>query len=131
MNGTQEKIRLIGVDTPETHKPNTPVQCYGPAAAAYTKNAIGSQPIRLEADPESSNRDRYGRLLRYVVLADGTNFDEQLIRNGYGFYYPYFPFTKSASFNDAQAAAMNEHKGLWGNCHPTPTDRGGYTSPPA
>src|SRR5438105_4283938 len=41
MNGQVEKVRFIGVDTPETHKPNTPVQCYGPAAAAFTKNAIG------------------------------------------------------------------------------------------
>src|SRR5215218_5848103 len=43
MNGTVETIRFIGIDTPETHKPNAPVQCYGPAAAAYTKNRIGSQ----------------------------------------------------------------------------------------
>src|ERR1700710_2707459 len=48
MNGTVETIRFIGVDTPETHKPNTPVQCYGVAAAAYTKNTIGKGSVRLE-----------------------------------------------------------------------------------
>jgi micrococcal nuclease len=126
MNGTQEKVRLIGVDTPETHKPNTPVQCYGPAAAAYTKNTIGTNQVRLVSDSLSTNRDRYSRLLRYVYLPNGTDVDEKLIQNGYGFYYPYFPFTKASQFSADEQAAMAAHKGLWGNCHPTPTDQGGY-----
>jgi endonuclease YncB( thermonuclease family) len=131
MNGKSEKVRLIGVDTPETHKPNTPVQCYGPAAAAYTKNTVGSQKVRLEADSLSSNRDRYQRLLRYVYLPDGKLLNEQLVLNGYGFYYPYFPFTKSDLFSKDQKQAQQAHRGLWGNCSPTPTDKGGYISNPA
>lgn len=130
MNGHQEKVRMIGVDTPETHKPNTPVQCYGPQAAAFTKQVIGRQSVRLVSDPQTTDRDRYDRLLRYVYLPDGTNLDEQLIRQGYGFYYPYFPFTKSAQFDAAERTAMAEHKGLWSSCHPTPTDAGGYVSNP-
>lgn len=126
MNGRVETIRFIGVDTPETHKPNTPVQCYGPAAAAFTKNTIGAQKVRLSLDPKSTNRDRYGRLLRYIYLPDGTLLNQKLIENGYGFYYPYFPFTKSTTFNAAEQQAMAAHKGLWGNCHPTPSDNGGY-----
>lgn len=128
MNGHDEKIRFIGVDTPETHKPNTPVQCYGPAAAAFTKNTIGNNRVRLASDPLSTDRDRYGRLLRYVYLPDGTLLNEKLIQEGYGFYYPYFPFTKSKQFNADEQAAMAAHKGLWANCHPSPTDGGGYTS---
>lgn len=128
MNGKPEKIRLIGVDTPETHKPNTPVQCYGPAAAAYTKNLINKQPVRLVSDSESTNRDRYDRLLRYVFLADGTFINRSLIENGYGFYYPYFPFTKSADFAKAQTEAQTAHRGLWANCSPSQTDRGGWVS---
>ena len=131
MNGKDETLRFIGVDTPETHKPNTPVQCYGPAAAAFTKNFIGSNKVRLALDPESTNRDRYNRLLRYVYLPDGTLVNLKLIQEGYGFYYPYFPFTKSAEFSKAQDAAKAANKGVWGNCTPTPTDGGGYTSPPA
>lgn len=131
MNGRDEKVRFIGVDTPETHKPNTPVQCYGPAAAAYTKNIIGSSRVRLEADSLSSNRDRYNRLLRYVYLPDGRLVNEELIKNGYGFFYPYFPFSKSAEFSAAQEAARAASKGLWGNCSPAPTDRGGWVSNPA
>jgi endonuclease YncB( thermonuclease family) len=128
MNGKDEKVRFIGVDTPETHKPNTPVQCYGPAAAAYTKNIIGNQAVKLVSDSLSTDRDRYNRLLRYVYLADGTLVNEKLIQNGYGFYYPYFPFSKSDRFSADQATAQAGHKGLWGNCQPTPTNGGGWTS---
>jgi micrococcal nuclease len=128
MNGKVEKVRFVGVDTPETHKPNTPVQCYGPAAADFTKNTIGSNSVRLVSDSLSTDRDRYDHLLRYVCLPDGTNVNEKLIQNGYGFYYPYFPFTKSGQFAADEQVAMAAHKGLWGNCHPAPTDGGGYVS---
>jgi micrococcal nuclease len=128
MNGHAEKIRFIGVDTPETHKPNTPVQCYGPAAAAFTKHTVGTNRVRLVSDSLSSNRDRYDRLLRFVYLPDGRLVNELLIQQGYGFYYPYFPFTKSALFAADQAVAQRQHRGLWSNCHPTPTDAGGYVS---
>ncbi len=128
MNGKKEKIRFIGVDTPETHKPNAPVQCYGPAASAFTKNLIGTNKVRLEADPLSTNRDRYDRILRYVFLPDGTFVNERLIRDGYGFYYPYFPFKKSGQFEIAQDKAKSENKGVWGNCTPTQTDKGGWLS---
>lgn len=132
MNGVSETVRFIGVDTPETHKPNTPVQCYGPAAAAYTKNLISSTggKVRLESDSLSTNRDRYNRLLRYVYLPDGRLVNEELIQNGYGFYYPYFPFTKSRQFAADEKQAMAAYKGLWGNCHPVAKDQGGYESNP-
>jgi micrococcal nuclease len=128
MNGTKETIRFIGIDTPETHKPNTPVQCYGPAAAAHTQNVIkaAGSKVRLVADSLSTNRDRYGRLLRYVYLPDGTDVNELNVREGYAFYYPYFPFSKKSQFAAAEKSAMDAGKGLWGNCHPTPTDDGGY-----
>lgn len=120
MNGTNETVRFIGVDTPETHKPNTPVQCYGPAAAAYTQNRIKAAGghVRLVADSLSTNRDRYNRLLRYVYLPDGTNLDQTLVAKGYAFAYVSFPFTKSATFSDAQKNAQANKLGLWGNCQP-------------
>lgn len=116
MGDTTESVRMIGVDTPETHKPNSPVQCYGPAAAAYTKTLIGSSQVRLQADPKSQNRDRYNRLLRYIYLPDGRLVEQELIANGYGFAYTQFPFTKSADFVAAEDAAKAAGKGLWGNC---------------
>jgi micrococcal nuclease len=126
MNGHVEKVRFVGVDTPETHKPNTPVQCYGPVAAAFTKATIGSHQVRLVSDSLSTDRDRYGRLLRYVYLPDGTDVNELLIKTGHGFYYPYFPFTKSAQFAADEQAAIAARQGLWSSCHPTPSDDGGY-----
>jgi micrococcal nuclease len=118
MDGKVESIRMIGVDTPETHKPNAPVQCYGPAAAAYTKNLIGTNSVRLESDEKSTNRDRYNRLLRYVYLPDGRLVEAESIKNGYAFAYTDFPFTKSDEFVKYQAEAKAASKGLWGNCTP-------------
>lgn len=118
MNGTAQSIRLIGVDTPETHKRGAPVQCFGEAAAAFTMQTIGAGRVRLVADSESDNRDVYGRLIRYVYLPDGRNLDELLIQNGYGFAYLYFPFTDSAQFAADQTRAQEQQKGLWGACQP-------------
>ncbi len=124
MDGKKETIRMIGVDTPETHKPNSPVQCYGPAAAAFTKNLIGSSNVRLAADSKSTNRDRYDRLLRYVYLPDGRMVEQELITNGYGFAYLDFPFDKSGDFARYQDQARAATKGLWGNCKPYRLDSG-------
>lgn len=130
MNGTIEKIRFIGVDTPETHDPRKPVQCGGPEASAYTKQVIGSQRVRLGSDSLSSNRDRYDRLLRYVYLPDGTLLNAQLIKTGHGFAYTYFPFSKSDQFTRDEQVAIAAKKGLWSYCKPTPNEYGGYTSNP-
>jgi len=129
MNGSVETVRFIGVDTPETHKPNTPVQYYGPQAADHTKQAISRfGKVRLEADPLDTNRDRYGRLLRYVYLPDGTLMDEQIIKQGYGFAYLSFPFSKKDQFAADEAAAQKAKLGLWAACQPTVNQYGGYTS---
>lgn len=117
MDGTDETIRFIGVDTPETHKPNTPVQCYGPLAAAYTKKRIGSSRIRLVSDRLTTNRDRYNRLLRYVMLDDGTTLNKELVEKGYGFAYD-FPFARNQEFHDAMDSAHKSNAGLWGSCKP-------------
>ena len=118
MNGTSERIRMIGVDTPETHDPGTPVQCYGPEASAFTKQTLFEKAVRLEADPTNDNRDRYNRLLRYVYLEDGSLFSETLITKGYGFAYLSFPFQKAEDFAKHQAEAQAEKRGLWAACQP-------------
>jgi endonuclease YncB( thermonuclease family) len=132
MNGTTETLRFVGVDTPETHDPRKTVQCYGPEASAFTKKLISDAggKVRLSSDSESTNRDRYDRLLRYIYLPDGRLVQDELLKTGHAFYYPYFPFTKSEQFAAEQAAAKKANVGLWANCHPTPTDGGGYTSNP-
>lgn len=125
MNGTTETVRFIGVDTPETHKPNTPVQCYGPEATTYTKQLIGNQKVRLQADPLNTNRDRYGRLLRYVYLSDGTLLEQKLIEQGYGFAYTYFPFSKSEEFKAYEQTAKKAGLGLWSACQVKVSSDGG------
>ncbi len=97
MNGSEERVRLIGVDTPETHRPNTPVQCYGPEASAFTRAELLGKNVRLESDPLSSNRDRYDRLLRYVYV-DNQLFNESLLRTGHAMAYTSFEFSKAADF---------------------------------
>lgn len=119
MNNQTERVRFIGVDTPETKKPDTPVQCYGPEASDYTKQVLTGKSVRLEADPLDDNRDRYGRLLRYVYLQDGSLLEEQQISQGYGFAYVSFPFQKKTEFSKLQDTARANKKGLWGACVPT------------
>lgn len=116
MEGKTETVRFIGVDTPETHDPRKPVQCYGKNSSAFTKNTIGTQNVRLEADPLSGNRDRYNRLLRFVYLPDGTLLNYELVKDGYGFAITGFPHTKMESFVNAQAEAKSQNRGLWGAC---------------
>ena len=121
MNGHPETIRLIGIDTPETHKPNTPVQCFGPEASQFTKETIqnNGNNVRLVADPLDDNRDRYGRLLRYAYLPDGSLLEATLISQGYAFAYTSFPFQKKTDFEALQATATAKQRGLWTACEPS------------
>jgi micrococcal nuclease len=128
MNGKKETVRFIGVDTPEIHDPRKAVQCFGQAASNYTKGLIGSSTVRLEADPLSTNRDRYNRLLRYIYLPDGRLVEAEIIKNGYGFAYTSFPFTKSQEFLNLQSEARQNQRGLWHDCQPMPNSYGGFTS---
>lgn len=130
MAGRSEKVRMIGVDTPETEDPRKPVQCYGKAASEFTRTLIGGQAVRLEADPENTNRDRYGRLLRYIYLQDGRLINGEIIRAGYGFAYTSFPFTKKEAFKALQVEAQEARRGLWSSCEPEKNEYGGYTSNP-
>jgi micrococcal nuclease len=130
MDGKKESVRLIGVDTPETHKPNTAVQCYGPEAADFTRRTVEGKAVRLEADPTNDNRDRYGRLLRYAYMPDGTLFNKLLVEQGYGFAYLSFPFEKKHMFADAQTQAQTNKRGLWAACQPFQESSGRWQTNP-
>jgi endonuclease YncB( thermonuclease family) len=117
MDGREEKVRMIGVDTPETHKPNSPVECYGQQASEYTTKMLAGKEVKLEPDPLNQNRDRYQRLLRYIYTKDGQLYNAELIRQGYGFAYLSFPFTKAEEFRQLQTKARANNAGLWaGDC---------------
>ena len=89
--------------------------------------------MRLQADPLDTNRDIYGRLLRYIYLPDGTLLNEMIIQQGYGFAYLDFPLDPAvkARFAADQAKAQSQYIGLWAACHPSVNKYGGYTSNPA
>ena len=111
-----EKVRLIGVDTPETRKPGTPVECFGRAATAYvTRLALGRR-VRLVLDAEE--RDRYGRLLAYVFLrGDGRFVNAALVRDGYALALTVPPNVRHAgTFRALQREARRERRGLWDAC---------------
>lgn len=131
MGPNEEKIRLLGVDTPETQHPSKPVQCFGKAASEFTKKLVGTNPVRLEADPINDNRDRYSRLLRYVYLPDGRMINLELVKQGYGFAYTSFPLEKSEEFKSLEIQAKKENRGLWGGCDIKINKYGSPESPPA
>lgn len=111
--GKTEKVRLIGVDTPETVDPRKPVQCFGKEASDFTKSLLTNKSVRLDADPSQNDRDKYGRLLRYVFLA-GVNVNEKIIAEGYGHEYTYrIPYKYQTEFKNAERLARESKKGLW------------------
>ncbi len=114
MQGTVETLRLIGMDTPETKDPRKPVQCFGAEASAKATELLAGRKVRLEADSSQGDRDKYGRLLRYVWREDGLFFNDWMIRNGYAFEYTYNkPYTYQSKFKEAQRYASDHALGLW------------------
>ncbi len=114
VDGVQEKIRLIGVDTPEVVDPRKTVQCFGKEASEFTKNILTNARVRLESDPSQGERDRYGRLIRYVFLSDGTLLNKTIIMEGYGHEYTYrLPYRHQTEFKTAERIARESQKGLW------------------
>lgn len=114
-----EKVRYLGVDTPETKDPRKPVQCFGKEASNRNKNLVEGKRVFLEKDVTET--DKYNRLLRFVYLPleDGTRLfvNDYLIREGYGHVLTIPPDVKySEQFLDAQRKAREQKKGLWEKC---------------
>jgi len=107
----EERVRLIGVDTPETKHPKKPVEYFGKEASAFTERMVHGKKVRLEYDQD--RRDRYGRLLAYVYLEDGTFLNAEIVRQGYGFAYTRFPFKYLDEFREYEKEARENKRGLW------------------
>src|SRR5918992_1148644 len=107
-----ERVRLIGVDTPETKHPKKPVERFGKEAAAFTTQMVEGKEVRLAYDQR--RKDKYGRTLAYVYLADGTFLNAEIIRQGYGFAYTRFPFQYLEEFRRLEREAREAKRGLWG-----------------
>ena len=108
------RVRLIGVDTPETVHPNRPVEFFGKEASAFTKGLLEGKRVRLEYDQE--RQDRYGRTLAYVYLTDGTFVNAEIIRRGYGHAYTRFPFRHMEAFRQFEREARDNRRGSVGHC---------------
>jgi micrococcal nuclease len=117
VDGRRERVRLIGIDTPETKKENTPVQCFGPEATAYTTSLLpAGTPIHLERDVVA--RDDFGRLLAYVyVSADGTFVNLEIVRHGFARPLTIRPnVAHSDELVEAARVAEGDNIGLWPQC---------------
>ena len=115
--GREETVRLIGIDTPESVDPRSPVECFGIEASKHLQELlpVGTR-VRLVRDVEA--RDRYDRLLAYVYRAeDGLFVNEQMARDGYADVLTFPPnVAHAADFVDAVRAAREAGRGLWGAC---------------
>ena len=126
-HGKEEKVRLIGVDTPETVHPNKPVEYFGKEASAFTKGMLSGKQVCLVF--EGNRRDKYGRLLAYVhlppdqvrdaphcmvKLASGEiDFNASLISCGYAHAYTRFPFKRMEQYRSLERESRFSNRGLW------------------
>lgn len=112
------RVRLLGVDTPETKREGTPVQPWGPEAHEFTARLVEGKTVRLEFDRE--RQDKYGRVLAYVYV-DDVLLNEELLREGFGRALLNHPYSETMKrrFRQAEADARREHRGIW-NSNPGP-----------
>ena len=126
IGGRDENVRILGIDTPETHKPNTPVECFGPEASDRMTALLPKATIvRLVRDVEA--RDRYGRLLAYVYRdSDGLFIDLTMVSEGYAGTLAIPPnLAHRAEFDAAATAAQSAKRGLWPACGGNHVVKGG------
>jgi len=105
------KVRLIGVDTPETVHPRKPVEHYGKEASNFTKRMVEGKKVRLEYDWQK--KDKYRRTLAYVYLRDGTFLNAEIVKQGYGYAYTKYPFKYLDQFREYEKEARENKRGLW------------------
>jgi len=128
VNGKTETIRLLGIDSPEkfdsdkfgqdverTGKDKETIRKLGELASGYTKTLIHGKKVILDAEPNGDNKDKYGRLLRYVYLEDGTFVNKKIVEEGYANAYRRFNLSKQRELVNAEFIARENKKGLWGN----------------
>ena len=113
-----EVVRYLLIDTPEIAHPEKPVECFGPEATERNRQLVEGRRVRLERD--MTDRDAYGRLLRYVY-ADGTMVQAELVREGYGYVYSRQPDVKYLKdMAGIEREAREQGAGLWTACEKSP-----------
>ena len=133
IDGRQETLRLIGIDTPETVDPRKPVQCFGKEASNKAKELLTGKKVRIEKDPTQDERDKYDRLLAYIYREDGLFYNKYMVEQGYAHEYTYnTPYKYQAEFKAAEKSARENQRGLWSpdTCNgDTTTTASGTTTP--
>lgn len=113
-DGVTTKVRLIGINTPETVDPRKEIECFGKEASDYAKSELSGEQVSIETDPTQSTYDKYGRMLAYVYKTDGQMINRKLVANGYAYEYTYdTPYKYQKEFKSLQEFAKNEKRGLW------------------
>ncbi len=105
---TGEKVRLIGINAPEIS------DIFGQEAKQYLTDIIENKTVDLQIDNLSNDRDRYQRLLRYVII-DGVDINKKMVSDGFAFAYLKYKFNKSTEYKNAQLDARETNKGIWGD----------------
>lgn len=115
-SGEVQRVRVLGVDTPETVKSDAPVGCMGPEASSATAALAGAgTTVTLVTDPAADAVDNYGRRLSHIITADGTNLGAELLERGLATTTS-FPHTLTDTYAATESAAMDNAAGLWGHC---------------
>ena len=105
---TGEKVRLIGINAPEIS------DIFGQEAKQYLSDLIENKTVDLQTDNISNDRDRYQRLLRYIIL-DGVDINKKMVSDGYAFAYLKYHFSKSTDYEQAQILSREANNGIWGD----------------
>ena len=122
IDGETESVRLIGINTPETVKPDSPVECFGPESSEFAKETLTGQRITLEYDDSQGRTDQYDRVLAYVwrEVDDGSLrlFNLESVAGGYAYERQYGPtaYAWKSEFARAEDDARAAEAGLWGAC---------------
>ena len=111
------RVRLWGVDTPETKAPGKPIAYFGPQATAFAEKMVTAQTVTIEIEPENS-RGKFGRLLGFVYTSDGKMLNEELLRSGHAYADGRWPHRFYLHFQQLEKQARKNKQGLWLNVKP-------------
>jgi micrococcal nuclease len=114
INDKKQSVRILGINTPETVDPRKPVQCFGKQASDEAKSLLEGKTVSLQSDSTQDDKDKYGRLLRYVAMPDGSDFGLTMIKTGFAYEYTYdVPYVRQKEYKEAQKGAEEKGLGLW------------------
>jgi micrococcal nuclease len=115
LDGSAVKVRLIGVDAPESVEPRKPVERFARESSAFLRKLVDGKRVRLAYEPSGARIERYGRTLAYLYLEPGGVFvNREMIAKGFGHAYTAYPFAYLDDFRQAERVARKKGLGLWG-----------------